>query len=175
MTVGMEMAMRWVIIIVVFFLSAVSLQAETYTWIDDSGTVNFADDLSLVPARYRSKARVSGFNDEAASAPVPAVTVPAGAKPVAMPGAKAEPEMSYGGKTLADWKKALQAVQAEIKQQDALVKKLAKDVQDRDQLYVGRAQFDARQRYNAAVEAFNKASARFDQLLAEARRAGAPL
>ena len=92
-----------------------------------------------------------------------------------MPGAKAEPEKSYGGKTLADWKKALQEVQAEIKQQDALVKKLAKDVQDRDQLYVGRAQFDARQRYNAAVEAFNKASARFDQLLAEARRAGAPL
>lgn len=30
--------------------------ADTYTWTDDKGTVNFTDDSTLIPSKYRSKA-----------------------------------------------------------------------------------------------------------------------
>lgn len=42
------------------FLFATSALAETYTWVDSSGTVNFSDDLSQVPKKYRKKVKVLG-------------------------------------------------------------------------------------------------------------------
>jgi hypothetical protein len=36
-------------------LSAVAFGQEIYQWMDEKGTVHFADDLSLVPERYRNQ------------------------------------------------------------------------------------------------------------------------
>jgi len=48
------------VLVVVVLLFASSALAETYTWVDSSGTVNFSDDLSQVPRKYRKKAKVRG-------------------------------------------------------------------------------------------------------------------
>jgi hypothetical protein len=46
---------------------AAPVSAETYKWIDDRGTVNFTEDYSQIPKKYRKKTRMIG--DVGASSP----------------------------------------------------------------------------------------------------------
>jgi hypothetical protein len=39
---------------------AAPVSAETYKWIDDKGTVNFTEDYSQIPKKYRKKTRMIG-------------------------------------------------------------------------------------------------------------------
>ncbi len=43
-------------LITIAFL-ATSVQADTYKWMDDQGTVNFAEDPGTIPQKYRKKAK----------------------------------------------------------------------------------------------------------------------
>ena len=115
-----------VVIIMAFF--AVTAFAETYTWKDDQGTVNFADDLGKVPKKYRKKARIVG-EEEPAPAEVqeekekPAVQkqteggrgeAPQGNK-VAAPAAKQNKNAVYGGKDASAWKSEFGGINADLK------------------------------------------------------------
>ncbi len=115
-----------VVITMVFF--AVPALAETYTWKDDQGTVNFADDLGKVPKKYRKKARIVG-EEEPAAAEVPdgnekpAVRkqteggrgeAPQGNKEGA-PAAKEDKKAVYGGKDASAWKSEFAGINAELK------------------------------------------------------------
>jgi hypothetical protein len=115
-----------VVIILAFF--AVPALAETYTWKDDQGTVNFADDLGKVPKKYRKKARIVG-EEEPAAAEVPegkeqpAVRkqteggrgeAPQGNK-VGAPIAKEDKNAVYGGKDANAWKSEFAGINAELK------------------------------------------------------------
>jgi hypothetical protein len=48
---------RIMIVTVMFLCSVVSANADTYTWKDDKGIVNYTDDPGLIPPRYREKAQ----------------------------------------------------------------------------------------------------------------------
>jgi Domain of unknown function (DUF4124) len=115
-----------VVITMVFF--AVPALAETYTWKDDQGTVNFADDLGKVPKKYRKKARIIGEEEPAAAeAPEgkeqPAVQqqteggrgqAPQAGKEAA-PAAKVNKKAVYGGKDASDWKSEFGGINADLK------------------------------------------------------------
>jgi hypothetical protein len=46
---------RLVILIGLILYSAVSFSQEIYRWVDEKGTVHFADDFTLVPEKYRDQ------------------------------------------------------------------------------------------------------------------------
>ena len=115
-----------VVIIMAFF--AVPALAETYTWKDDQGTVNFADDLGKVPKKYRKKAKIVGEEE-----PAPAEVQEEKEKPAVQkqtggglgdapqgnnggtPAAKVNKKAVYGGKDASAWKSEFSGVNAELK------------------------------------------------------------
>lgn len=94
--------------------------AETYQWTDESGTMNFAEDLGKVPKKYRKKARLVG--DEGGGAPkVTEESVAAepakGGKPKAdqeEPGSKL-----FGGKDGNAWRKEFLAARYNMQQSES--------------------------------------------------------
>ncbi len=52
-----------------FILMALPAQGEMYRWVDEKGTVHFADDLSKVPERYRSGVETKKTPKEAGESP----------------------------------------------------------------------------------------------------------
>jgi hypothetical protein len=128
--------MKNCIIITILLVFAAPAIAVTYTWMDDRGTVNFAEDLGSIPKKYRKKAKAVGVEEEAAPAvprerkeevtPVPKVkaTESAEEQPVAE---KKEFKKIYGDKTAAAWKSEFGQLNADTKAaEDQLVELRAK-------------------------------------------------
>lgn len=64
---------RLLILIGLIFYCAMSWGQEIYQWIDEKGTTHFADDLSLVPERYRNQVQKKKPPEESSSHPTPQV------------------------------------------------------------------------------------------------------
>ena len=102
-------------------LFALPAFAETYTWEDDQGTVNFTEDLGNVPAKYRKKVKTVGEEDLLS----PAATGE-GEKPGAkgkgtgelkegVPSVKQDKKNRvYGGKDADAWKSEFRSLNADL-------------------------------------------------------------
>ena len=53
------------------FYYASSLGQEVYRWVDEKGTVHFADDLTLVPEKYQGQAQKKVAPQEPPPSPFP--------------------------------------------------------------------------------------------------------
>ena len=91
--------------------------AETYSWVDSSGTVHFTEDISQVPKKYLKKVRVRGD----VSPVVPggmenSAESPAGVDKVSpAPVESAEKkEVLYGNRSGKSWKSDFDTLRAEI-------------------------------------------------------------
>ena len=62
------------ILIGLIFYCAASLGQEIYQWVDEKGTIHFADDLSLVPERYRKQVREKKYLTEPSPPLSPQIT-----------------------------------------------------------------------------------------------------
>lgn len=117
--------MKIYLLCIVAVLFALPSFADTYTWVDNQGTVNFTEDLGNVPAKYRNKVKVLSEEE-----PPPAEVNQGGEKPSAKvkPDAAREPrgegakapgrdkaKMVYGGKTAETWKSEFGALDADLK------------------------------------------------------------
>jgi hypothetical protein len=120
--------MRTFLVFITLAIFVVPAFAETYTWVDDQGTVNFAEDLGKVPKKYRKKARIVGDEE-----PQPAEAEEGKSKPVvrqpsdsssgeasqgrneSVPAAKQGIMAVYGGKDAATWKYEFAAARANLK------------------------------------------------------------
>lgn len=114
-----------VLLLLGMFASTVG--AETYTWVDSSGTVNFTEDISQVPKKYLKKVRVRGDVSPAVSggAESTAETVPpapAGTK--AITGSSEKKEVMYGNKTGKSWKADFDTLRAQIGATDDQISEL---------------------------------------------------
>ncbi|SRR6266567_3433409 len=120
--------MKTFLVVIILAFSAGMALAETYTWKDDQGTVNFADDLGKIPKKYRKKARIVG-EEEPAAAEVPEGKeqpalpkqteggrgeAPQGNKGGA-PAAKTDMKAVYDGKEASAWKSEFAGINAELK------------------------------------------------------------
>jgi hypothetical protein len=61
---------------------------EIYQWVDEKGTLRFADDLSLVPERYRTQVKKKNIFSEPTPLPSPPVTTEEEEVPQSVPARK---------------------------------------------------------------------------------------
>ena len=54
------------LLVLLLLLYPLSASAVTYEWTDESGTVNFTEDLGSVPKKYRKRAKVLGAEESGA-------------------------------------------------------------------------------------------------------------
>jgi hypothetical protein len=109
------------IVLLVFMCTGISL-AESYKWVDDSGTVHFTDDLSQVPKKYSKKVRTIGDvgPSESATGETVGDAEPMKGKensPAAggIPGESGQKkDKLYGGKSGGDWKNEFSSLKADL-------------------------------------------------------------
>lgn len=100
-----------VLLAMMIWLGAVSVNAAVYQWIDDKGVVNFTDDREKIPKKYREKAVERNLSDTRnvtiMKEDTPSVTpaVPTGSG-----------QGLYGGRELRWWQTEFANVRKEIKQ-----------------------------------------------------------
>lgn len=113
------------ILLLSLFLFAVPAHAVTYQWLDDGGTVNFAENLGSVPKKHRKNVKVLGVDDSSAPQ-VMEVEDGAKEKPRGEAGRAAlkdEPALkddrkkpiTYGGKDAAAWKTEYKKLNGDVK------------------------------------------------------------
>ena len=124
--------MKSAIVTVCLLLWAFPLMAETYSWVDDNGTVNFTEEYSNVPKKYRTKAVRRGDMSIAPSArQVPADT--ASEKNSSgqvkstvendVTGVSSGSEL-FGGRKIEEWKREFDALENELKKLDSKMKEV---------------------------------------------------
>jgi hypothetical protein len=159
---------RIVALAAVMLLRSLPVMAETYTWTDHSGTVNFSDDYSSVPKEYRKKVRKLGDID---AQPTPADAGKSGEEQPAQPltsrtgtpgatGAKSDSGL-YGGKKAETWQQEFKAREADYKQLEIQLSQLEELIKKPVGISMERLQGlpqefrDTQKRYNEAIKAYN--------------------
>ncbi len=151
---------RIVSLVAVMLFWSLSAMAETYTWTDKSGTVNFSDDYSSVPKQYRKKVRKLGDMD---AAPTSADTGKPAASATASPGtAGTNPAGGlYGGKRAEVWQQEFKSREAEYKQLENELTRLESLIKNPVGISLERMRGlpqefrDTQKRYNEALNAYN--------------------
>jgi hypothetical protein len=114
---------------VMILVLAVAAHADIYKWVDQSGTVNYTEDLGKVPPKYRKRVTVIPGGGAPAAEVTDRVVDQGGAekKPQSgqinvenAPAARQEKTKAvYGGKDEDAWKAEFRALRSEIKANEA--------------------------------------------------------
>jgi hypothetical protein len=97
--------------------------AETYSWVDGTGTIHFTEDISQVPKKYLKKVRVRGdvspsvpdMVENGEETPAGAATAPPAADAAKAPEETvAKKEVLYGGRSGKSWKADFDTIRAEM-------------------------------------------------------------
>jgi hypothetical protein len=171
--------MKLILAGVCVLMCAAPLMAETYTWEDESGTVNFTENYSSVPAKYRKKARKLGEMGSDLS-PAPSAVSVSGTK--AAPEAKAaagtatgapgEAGGLYGGKKPEAWQQEMRPLYADLKRLEKRIDEL--DAQSKKPAgTLGRIEGIARE-YQEAQTKYNILLKQYEGLNDEANKVGLP-
>lgn len=156
-------------------LSATPLLAETYSWVDDHGTYNFTEDYSSVPKKYRKKIKKRGDVQRDTKPQLSPDSVSAAgqadktdAKSAAVPDSGNE---LYGGKSRAEWRKEMDALEAELTGIEQHMEQLRKQIYDPKG--VSRAQFELLKKdYDDSRAAYDQKYKNYTDLVDTVRKAG---
>ncbi|MDD2541605.1 MAG: DUF4124 domain-containing protein [Desulfuromonadaceae bacterium] len=156
-------------------LLATSLYAETYSWVDDSGTYNYTEDYSSVPKKYQKKVkRREDIQQDVMPAVSPDLEIKTGqtetadVKPTAVPGGEKE---LYGGKSRDAWRKEMEALEAELHGIAQHMNLLNKQIQDTP--YSTKAQFDMlKKEYDDSRATYDQKYKNYTGLIETIRKAG---
>ncbi|MGB9080009.1 MAG: DUF4124 domain-containing protein, partial [Desulfuromonadaceae bacterium] len=147
-------------------LLATPLYAETYSWVDDSGTYNYTEDYSRVPKKYQKKVkrREDLLQDVAPSAlpdSEPRQAEKAAEKSAAVPDGEKE---LYGGKSRDTWRKELDAFEAELSGIEQRMELLRKQIYDPKN--VSKTQFEAlKKEYDDSRAAYEQKYKNYSELI----------
>lgn len=160
----------------VILLFAAPLHAETYSWVDDSGTYNYTEDYSRVPKKYRKKVKRSGeLQQEVTPQAVPA-TESALPRPAEKPDAKsaAVPEgddAMFGGKNRAAWRREMEVLESELSGIEQRMEQLRKKMLDAKVL--PKPQFDElKKEYDDSRATYDQKYRSYTELVDSIRKAG---
>lgn len=157
------------------------LLAETYSWTDASGTINFTEDYSSIPRKYRKKVHKRDDVSGQPVPPIPAANVAGGkqskpGEPRATRANEAPADTGnglYGGKKGEAWQPEFQARGAELKrleqqliQLEALIKKPVGISRERT--------FGLPQEFKETQRRYNDALKSYNELNDAANKAGLP-
>ena len=156
-------------------LLATPLHAETYSWVDDSGTYNFTEDYSRVPKKYQKKVKqrddmLQDAKPQLSPAPVNTPRQPdkTAAKFAAVPDGDKE---LFGGKSRGAWRNELDSHEAELSGIEQHMVQLKRQLSDQkristDQLEVLKKDYaDSRVSYDQKYK-------NYSELIEKVRRAG---
>lgn len=150
--------------------------AETYSWVDDSGTYNFAEDYSSVPKKYRKKVKLRDDVPQDAS-PHTLLTPekPAGQseKIEARGGAiQGGDRNSYGGKSWAEWRKELDIREAELADIEQRMDQVQKQINNNGK-GITKAQFEVLEKdYDDTRTVYEQKYKSYLELVETVRKAG---
>lgn len=175
--------MRFVLVIVFMLMLAGELGAETYSWVDESGTYNFSEDLSRVPKKYRKNVNRRGDmrKQDAAPAASPANASPekstqadprqvedSNGKSGGLPGGDTQ---LYGGKTQDAWRKELNVHESELNRLEQQLDQLQKQIKKPTGLSRER-QSELVKEYENTRTNYNQKYKIYSELIESARKAG---
>ncbi|KAA0887993.1 DUF4124 domain-containing protein [Oryzomonas rubra] len=158
---GFAIMKRIVVVLAVMLLWSLPAMAETYTWTDKNGTVNFSDNYYSVPKQYRKKVHRLGDID----APLPSVDAEKGGERLSsargMDKSGDTGNGSYGGKKTGVWQEEFKVHYAEVRQLENELTELEGLIKkpvgiSRERMDGLPQEFKATQkRYNDALKAYN--------------------
>lgn len=174
--------MKQIIVLTAVLLWALPLMAETYSWVDESGTVNFTEEYSRIPAKYRKKVnKRGGMGGRPATPPGNADTVSKEKQPPQQPqaaGDKAAPPADganglYGGQKAEIWQQNFRVRGAELKRLEDELVRLEGLIKKPVGISRERA-FGLPQEFKDAQGRYNEALKRYNELNDAANKAGLP-
>jgi hypothetical protein len=152
------------------------LMAESYSWIDDSGTYNFTEDYSKVPKKYLKKVNKredmggdSGSKDSAVPSTAPKGSSASDSKKTDT-GKPADPSTGLSAAAYDQWKQEFSDREAAM----GTVKAKAKEIE----LQLSKGTQNAEQRksliaeHNALIGQFTELKKQYEQQVEKARKAG---
>ena len=170
--------MKTMVIAVLMLALAVPLCAETYSWEDDEGTLNFTEDYSRIPSKYRKKVqRREGMSYRETNVdltpPDSSVekTDPPDSSAEKSEEKSAEGPTLYGGKTEDQWRSELYALESEMNTQREIMKDLEQQMKAQETFTKTRAN-ELKKQYDEARKSFEQKYAAYNQLTEAARKAG---
>jgi hypothetical protein len=168
--------MKILILLAGLLLWAAPLLAETYSWEDETGTVNYTENYTGIPAKFRKKARKLGdmgaspVSKESVSPSTGSSEAPPAALKDTAAGKLESPVGNFGGRSHDQWKQefserevAMGVIRKRIDEIDALLNKRPSDREQTQSLISER---------NRAVEQFTEMRRHYDQQVELARKAG---
>lgn len=172
--------MRYILTTVFLLMLAAQSGAETYSWVDDSGTYNFTEDLSQVPKKYRKKVIRRGNMGNHDSAPVnaspekgtqsePRKVEDFIGKPVGQP--LVGGTQLYGGKTQDEWRKELKDHETELTRLEQQIEQIRKQITTPARLS-RESQAELVKEYENARQSYNQKYKLYSDLIESARKAG---
>lgn len=154
----------------ILLLSA-PLQAETYSWVDGSGTYNFTEDYSKVPKKYQKRVKrrediEPQLSPESESKPGPAEKTEA--KPAVIAGGE---KALYGGKSRAAWRKELDVMEVELGGIEQRMEQLRKQLNETKG--ITKIQFDLlKKEYDDNRASYVEKYKSYTELIEKVRKAG---
>lgn len=168
--------MKPMIIVAAALLAATPLHAEIYSWTDNNGTVNFTEDFSQVPKKYRKKVKKRFDEEQAAPATVSreaAPQAPVAAKKAPVSEGSAATGEFYGGKKTAQWQQEFRLREAEYKKLEQKLDELAKLI--KNPVGISRERSEALpQEFKETQKEYLQALKQYNELNDVANQAGLP-
>ncbi|MSM38088.1 MAG: DUF4124 domain-containing protein [Geobacter sp.] len=161
-------------------IMAVPSMAAIYTWEDERGVVNFAEDYGKIPQKFRKKARIVGedsadetLESESSAPNVKEKPRTSDGLPKEVSPAASDSRKVFGGKDERVWQQEFAMLKAELKsiqdQIDAVNARLAKSDQ------MSRSEYRILENTRKLLEEQQLAAKnRFEKLSADAQKAGVP-
>ena len=171
--------MKLILAVAGILIVAAPLMAETYRWEDETGAVNFTENYTSIPAKFRKKARKLGdMGSDPSSAPPAAVS---GAK--ATPAVRATAEAGagsaddanglFGGRKPEAWQQEMRPLYAEVKRLELQLGEL--ELLLRKPTGISKSRIDGLpQEYMDTKNRYNQAVQRYNSLNDEANKAALP-
>lgn len=144
--------------------------ADTYSWTDEQGTVNFSEDLGSVPKQFRKKARKIQ-DTEPQPEEQPASEPEAGKAPKAAPTTATSngqyPDEKFAGKTYGQWEK-------DLRDREAAMAAVRQEIDEIDrELQAGTSKTnELREKRASLLAQFRQMKTEYDQTIESARQAG---
>jgi len=156
-----------IVVMLSVLASAPMLYADTYSWTDDNGTVNFTENRGDIPRKYRKQ--VKRLDDMSPDEPI-IKSIPPKITPQTegekSPSKVGDSITKYNGKTYDQWKQ-------ELNERETSMSDIRKKIDELDVQYKkGSATPATIQERNRMVEKYNQLIVEYDKTVEAIRRAG---
>lgn len=171
--------MKSILVIIFVLMLTGQLGAETYSWVDETGTYNFSEDLSRVPKKYRKNVNRRGDMGSREAAPakaIPEKSTQGDPRKVEDANGKSGGSTGgdtqlFGGKTQDAWRNELKTHETELTTLEQQLERIKKQITTPARLSRER-QTELVKEFENTRENYNQKYKAYSELVESARKAG---